>query len=137
MDSKRNFSMFIVSILLAFTLAGCAYNPVAIAETPNQKAGALLGSWNIVLEDAVQILEDQSIPNSVARPVNDARLVGTRIAQTVSDMLVDYELEKAKYDQGQSTAEKVDIAAANLERWYDSLQKVYIQLAEAIAGVGR
>lgn len=126
---------FALSLAVTFciALAGCTGNPVATAETPNQKAGALLGVWNIVLEDAVEILEDRSIPNSVAAPVNTARIAGTRVAQTLSGALVDYELEKALFDAGEGSVAKVDIAAANLERWFDRLQEIYVDLAVAVA----
>lgn len=130
---STSFFARLAMVTMALAAAGCSPNPIATAETPNQKAGALLGVWNILYEDAVLILEDRSIPNSIAMPINNARIAGTRIAQSLAKALVQYEIESAKLAAGETTAEKLTIAADNLDRWLDQLQAVYINLAQALA----
>jgi len=132
--NNRSFAgFFILATVMAF-VSGCGITKaIQTAETPNQKAGALLGTWNIILEDAVAILENDRIPNDVAAPVNTARIAGSRIAKSLAEALIEYEVESAKFFDGQTTAERVDVAAQNLERWYASLRRVFVELAEAIA----
>lgn len=59
-------------------LSGCASvpNPVAAAETPDQKAFALYGQYTILVETAADLVEDPRVPNPVKLRIQqaDARL---------------------------------------------------------------
>ena len=117
-------------------LGACANNLLSIAETPNHYAGALSAQYNVLLEDAVTLLENRNVPNYIAKPINDARLKGTPLVNAVEKALLTYEVEAAKFAQNLTTEEKVAYAAANLDRLVDELQKAFIELADAVAGAG-
>lgn len=112
--------LFIGAMMIAvLSFAGCKTmsDPVAAAQTTEQQAYALYGTFVIYEEVGASIAVDPATPDAlrslikrvdaVAKPAADAMLGGAR----------DFVKAKALVDQGQSTEEKVTITSANLVNW--------------------
>lgn len=112
-------------------LSACANNPIAIAETAAQKGYAIERVYNIVLEDALEIGSAPSTSDDVRQAIRAAEAQATPVIDSMSDVLVLYEVERAKVDLGQSTAERLSIVAANLQSWILQAQAALVSMQEA------
>jgi hypothetical protein len=74
-------------ILFATLLLSCASNPVATAQTPEQKAGALYGIYVIAKENGVAILNDATVPDSIKRPIALAMVASSVPAKALYDAM--------------------------------------------------
>jgi len=123
---------FLLGIIMV-ALSACAITePVSVAETPAQKAYAISATYNILLESARDLVVDESVSLSVRRAIQNAEAVTTPVLSSLEDAYVDYVVAKAKFDQGQSTAEQLTIVADNLMMWITQAERALIRLAAAI-----
>ncbi len=131
-DRWRNFSL----LFLCVTLMACGANPFKYTETPAQKAYAIERAYNIVLEGALDIV---SSPASSPWLKSSIRLVErqtTPVIDSLSNALAEYEIVRAQLSQGESSDEKLTIAAANLEDWVGQAEAALSQLATAVGRGG-
>ena len=130
----RGFQVLLMMVMV-FTLQACAYtSPYEAAETPGQKALALLGPYDIIQADAEGVVNDASIPLSVRRAVQRAEDVATPVILELDKAFAKYQVISAQLAQGQSTQEKLDIATANLNDWIRQAEEAIADLGTAIAG---
>ena len=112
------------AILLACALAAtpaCASlntpkfeNPVAAAQTADQKAYALLASYAAVLEEATGIVRDPSLLAVAKRALIRAESVATPAAETLRIAFVGYLRARADYEAIGNDRPKTEKAAASL-----------------------
>lgn len=134
-----------VSLLMASVLAcvlaiiaGCS-TPLAVskAQTVEQRAAALLGDFTIYQRASLKIGEDQSVPVDVRRKVLETEVAAKPIADKLDESLRDYRVIAAELANGQSTDEKLRIAAANLTNWIGQLQPLVTSLRSTVEGVSQ
>ena len=111
-------------------LTGCA-NGLFVGETPAQRAYELEAAYNIVLESALDIAEAQ--PNLRAGILN-AEAAATPVIEGLSEAFADYEVARAAFASGETTAEQLAIVAANLDGWISQAQAALVALSRARAG---
>lgn len=121
---------FIFAAMTA-VLSACANNPFAVAETASQRGYAVEASYNILLEDALEIGRAPTTSDSVRQGIQRAEAQSTPVIDSLSDALATYEVERAKFDLGQSTAELLATVAANLDSWVTQAQQALIDLRSA------
>jgi hypothetical protein len=126
----RHIKVPLIGVLFVF-LAGCANGFFSVAETPAQKAYGIERSYNIVLEDALEIASASSTSANVRESIQRAEATSTPVIDSLSDALAAYEVERAKVDTGVSTAELLAVVAANLENWIAEAQRALISLQSA------
>ncbi len=126
---------FVLITMLA--LAGCATgNPIAIAETPAQKAYAIERSYNIILAGAVELAQDSSTPASLKRAIGRVETRTTPLVDSLSAAVTDYIVARAQFSQGMTTQQKLDVFSRNLENWINQAERALTDLAAAIDGGG-
>lgn len=117
-----NKGLLVAALLLA---SGCALNPFSSAKTLEQKSYALYGSFVIFEEQAAELIQSPSVPNSVKAKIKAADAVAKPAAdqlKVAADSLI---AAKRELDAGATTKDKVKIAAANLSTWYyDAAPKI-------------
>lgn len=89
-------------------------NPIAAAQTADQKAYALLASYAAVLEEATGIVRDPALPASVKRALIRAESVATPAAETLRIAFVGYLRARADYEAIGNDRPKAEKAAAAL-----------------------
>lgn len=111
-------------------LAACAANPLQIAETPAQQAYAIERVYtDVVLAQAVELAAAQ--PNM--RPgIQAVERRTTPVIDQLVDAIAAYEIERAKFAQGETTEARLVIVAENLESWLDQAQRALIELDAAL-----
>lgn len=122
-------SLLVAGVLAALALVGCASNPIAEAETPMQTAYAIERSYNIVLENAIDLVE--------ANPQLRDRLLTieartTPIIDTLSQAITDYVEARAQFALGETTEERIAAVGANLDGWILQAQRALVDLAAAL-----
>lgn len=132
----------LLALALGGSLPACAtvadHNPVAAAETPEQVAYAVFGTFAATQELALEVVRSEDVPlelrrgvqraEGLAKPAADALLVG---AQAVLRA-------RAAFDSGTGPAEHVGTALAELERLTREAQGPVAQLVAAVqAAMGR
>src|SRR4030095_7938834 len=93
-----NFLWFAV---LAAALSACVLDPFKTAETPAQRGYAIEASYNILLEDALEIASAPTTTASVRDAIQAAEARSTPVIDSLSDALASYEIERAKFEAGQ------------------------------------
>lgn len=120
-------------MIAALAMIGCAgTNPMAVAETPLQKAYALERSYNIVLEGALDLVNDSAVPESIKEGVRATERRTTPIVDDLSEAFANYVLARAQFDAGESTQERLDIVSANLDSWIRQAESALVDLARAL-----
>ncbi len=121
--------LFAAILIVAACAVGCASNPISVAETPLQKAYAIEASYNIVLEQAVEVARAQPALRDRIQTI-EART--TPIIDQLGERIVDYTVERAKLNAEQTTAERVAVVAANLEAWIGQAETALVDLAAVL-----
>lgn len=117
----------------AALIAACAnLNPVAVAETPEQRYNAAKLAYDALLTPAIEIIEDPAAPIGVRRTLQE--LVGTsgELYRAGNAVYADYRAARAAVAAGESPQDRLDIATANLERWAAELNEAVDLIATAI-----
>lgn len=126
-------STYMLLLLVTFVTAGCASkNPLAVAETPAQKAYAVERTYNILLEGALDLINDVAVNDSIKRNIRNVERRTTPIIDSLSQAFVDYTVARAKFDLGETTEEQLQIVAGNLDQWIRQAERALIDLAAAI-----
>lgn len=131
---KRYFLTLVMTC--SIFLSGCAgYNPVAVAETPEQKADAVYATFVIFEERAADLAAKpgtpQGIINSLARADRVVKPIMDNLQAAVS------EVAKVRADiaaGGDSTADMLVVVTLNLEKWLIEAAPALQALIDAVAG---
>ena len=124
-------------LLLCFTalLQGCAgSNPIAAADTPEQRAYAAYGTFVIAQETAADLVEDASIPDGVRLRIISAEERAKPVADSLLDAYTEYLIIKAEFDAGDTSESRLVIAANNLDDWVTQLAPLVAELLRNIKG---
>lgn len=124
-------SMLMASLVLV-ALTGCNVLAVNRAETNEQRAAALLGDFGLYQKASVHIGEDESVPVAVRKAVLDAVIAAKPVADQLDIALRDYRMIRVQFGVGQSTEEKLEIAAANLQNWVRQLSPLIKSLRQNV-----
>lgn len=119
-------------ILLTFALQACQHNPIAMAETPNQRVGAILQVYNVALESAADIVQDGTLPGEFRATVQRIALETGPIVAGLEDAWLEYERARILLERGETPAQRLAIVAANLEQWLTRGEEALLRLAAAI-----
>jgi hypothetical protein len=119
---------------LLLLLAACTNNPFKTAETPEQTADALYGSYAIAVEQGAKLLQDATVSDEVKRPVAEAMVAAKEPANSFQDALIQYSTIRAQLEAGETPHDKLVIAQQNVDRWLLEAKPLIDKL---IAAVGR
>lgn len=132
---KHPVRVFVLACALALTPA-CASirdafapvaNPVAAAQSLDQRAYALLHTYAAVIEEATDIVRDPAAPLAFKRVLGEAERVATPAAEALEIAIASYLRARADFDAAASAD------ASELQRATLALSVAARRLAEAIA----
>lgn len=122
-------------LLTMLFLAGCGItSPFKAAETTSQKAYAVTATYNVVLESARDIVVDETVSIDLRRAVQRVEARTTPVIDELEKALALYLAERIKFDNAQSTEERLDVVSANLLTWLDQGELALLDLLNAIEG---
>lgn len=132
---SKGYTFYLTWFCLSFVMAlsGCAsVNPFAVAETPTQQVYALESTYNIVLAQAVKALQMDATSLSTKDKIRRAERRATPAIESLSSAFKDYRLALIQINQGQTPDEKIEILAANLERYITQAEAAIANLSATI-----
>ena len=131
---KRYFLTLLMTC--SIFLSGCgSWNPVAVAETPEQKADAVYATFVIFEERAADLAARPGTPQSVINSLARA----DRVVKPIMDSLQTAVSEVAKVRAdiaagGDSTEDMLVVVTLNLEKWLIEAAPALQALIDAVAG---
>jgi hypothetical protein len=122
-------------LLWLTALAGCqSANPMRAAETPEQRAYAAYGTFVIAQETAADLVEQQSIPRGVRLRIVQAEERAKPVADSLLDAYTEFLIVKAEFDAGDTSEQRLVIAAESLDDWVTQLAPLVADLLRNIKG---
>jgi hypothetical protein len=124
------------AIALALALSSvpaCAHlpsfeNPIAAAQSVDQRAYALLRTYAVVLEEATDIVRDPNAPATLKRALGQAERIATLAAETLGVAVRAYVGARADLDASDGAATAFAIAANRLAEAVAAAQAPISQL---------
>lgn len=113
---------------------GCSSSPVASAQTVEQKAYAVYGTFVITEEQAAQLVQQPSTPASLRQSIAAADALAKPSADALEKAFLDYESAAAALKAGTTTADQVAIAQTNLVTWVNTADSDVQNLVSAVKG---
>lgn len=109
-------------------------NPVAEAETNEQRAYAAYGTFVIFQEKAVDLVNLPSISDSVKLRIIQAEELAKPVADDLLDAINEVEDIREQLAAGETTADRVLIASNNLNNWINRLLPLVNNLIREVKG---
>lgn len=126
--------LFALVPILGTTLSGCAALGLTSDQTPDQRAAALLGDFTLYQKASLQIGSDETVVPEVRKRALDAAIAAKPAADQLDTALREYRQIKRQLDAGQSTDQKLAIAAVNLQNWIQQVLPLVTQLRSLVEG---
>jgi hypothetical protein len=132
MPNLQKYSLIPLLFMLAW-LQGCATvaGPYKAAETAEQKAFALYGTFVVFEERGASVINDQRVDLDARRAIQRADAA----AKPVADSLLDAALEVNEVRQEIGASEnRLETVTRNLENWIMRFEPLVAQLVSAVKG---
>lgn len=130
---NRYLSFYVLLLLVG--LQGCAStNPIAAAETAEQRAYAAYGTFVIFQEKAVDLVGEESISSNVRLRIIEAEERAKPVADSLLDAYVEFLAVKAEFNAGNTTQERLVAAATSLDDWVTRLAPMINELIRTLQG---
>ena len=118
----KSLSHSLIILAAVSVLTGCGslrqYNPVSYAETPEQRAYAVYGSFTVAEEQGAVLIQDASVSDSIKLSIQRADAKAKPIADKTLAAADAVALARRDLALGTSTEEKLKIFSDNLANWY-------------------
>ena len=131
-------------VLTLLALCGCASNPFKAAQNLDQRAFAGYGTFVVFEEQAAAVVQDPSIPANVkqalkaadarAKPAADALLASVKEYESISAALAACPKTDDPATCKTTTAQKLVIATADLNKWVADSTVQINALVSAVKG---
>lgn len=128
------FEVLAAVLITAGLVSACQTNPVAHAQTIDQKAYALYGTFVVFEEQAAVIIRQPSVPGDVRGAIRKADAAAKPVADKLVDAAHQYTVIKIELEAGTNSNEKMIIATANLEKWIHDAQPLIEELVRSVGG---
>ena len=130
---NRYLSFYVLLLLVG--LQGCAsVNPIAAAETAEQRAYAAYGTFVIFQEKAVDLVGEESISSAVRLRIIAAEERAKPVADSLLDAYVTFLAVKAEFNAGNTSQERYVAAATSLDDWITRLAPMVNELIRTLQG---
>jgi hypothetical protein len=131
---RQQYQVFFL-LLLMVGLQGCgAANPVARAETVEQKAYATYGTFVIIEEQAAKLVSSGQIPDRAVRAIASADARAKPVADSLLDALMEFEQIRDEFEAGGTGEARYVAAVDNLNDWIARAGPLINNLVSAVKG---
>jgi len=134
---KVKFNQFAATLLVVAVaaLSACGtLNPLSHAQTLQQKAYAQYGVFVVIEEQAAAIVQEASVPASAKQAVARTDAVAKPVADKLLAAVLAVDQIREDIRAGKTTEDKLVIATANLQKWYDEVVPLINDLVAAVKG---
>jgi len=138
MRRPKLFCAVVISVTFgAGALASCVTQPAATAQTVDQRAYAVYGTWTLVEEQAAKVIQDPAVPDAVKSAIRSADARAKPTLDTLVHVLQQYQSAAATLHSAGSTpnnTEVLGVATENLSHWITEAQSDITDLTRALKG---
>ena len=122
-------------LLLIVGLQGCASsNPIARAETVEQKAFAAYGSFVIAQEQAAKLVSSGQLSNNAIINIGRAEERAKEVADSLIPAVLEFQEIRAEFEAGGTGESRYISAMNNLNNWAERLLPLVNNLLAAAKG---
>jgi len=133
MIQQRAYNIYLLAIVLA--LQACAVtDPIAKAETLEQRAFATYGTFVIFEEQAAKLVSSGELSNSVVRAIGRADERAKPVVDSLIAATVEFSAIKAEYEASGEGEERFIAAMNELNVWVSRAAPLVNNLISAIEG---
>ena len=130
----RQVQAFYLLVIL-FALQACAgTNPVAMAETTEQRAFATYGTFVIIEEQAAKLVSSGQISDSAIRAIGRADAQAKPVADSLLDVTLEFTVIRIEYEAGGTGEEKFVRSMNELNGWVERARPLIANLISAVKG---
>lgn len=131
---RQQYQAFFI-LLLMVGMQGCGTaNPIARAETVEQKAYATYGTFVIFEEQAAKLVSSGQIPDSAVRAIAAADLRAKPVADSLLTAVQEFEEIRAEFQSGETGEARYVAAINNLDDWIERALPLIDNLVAAVKG---
>lgn len=131
MNLRRLVSpLFVAAAVVA--LAACAVNPLAVAKTTQQQAFSVYGEFVTYEKVAAKLVQDPTVPEAAKTVLRQADAAAYPAATALYAAVQEVVAIQAALAPGATTSDKLVIASANLQTWYDQSKPLIDNLITAV-----
>lgn len=127
----QTFYLFVVMLALQ---ACAASNPIAKAETTEQRAFATYGTFVIIEEQAAKLVSSGELSNSAVQAIARADKQAKSVADSLLDATLEFAVIKAEFEAGGSGEEKFVRSMNELNGWVERAKPLIANLIAAVRG---
>jgi hypothetical protein len=128
----RQYQTFFLLAIMLLLQACAASNPVAKAETIEQRAFATYGTFVIIEEQAAKLVSSGQISDSAVRAIARADSQIKSVADALLDTALEFVVIRAQYEAGATTEEKFVRAMNELNGWIERARPLIATLIAAV-----
>lgn len=122
-------------LAIVFALQACAgSNPIAKAETAEQRAFATYGTFVIIEEQAAKLVSSGQIPDSAVRAIARADAQVKSVADSLLDATLEFAVIRAEFEAGGTGEEQFVRAMNELNGWVERARPLIANLISAVRG---
>lgn len=130
----RQVQAFYLLVIL-FALQACAgTNPIAKAETAEQRAFATYGTFVIIEEQAAKLVSSGQIPDSAVRAIGRADAQAKPVADSLLDATLEFIVIRSEYEAGETAERRFVSAMDSLNNWVERARPLIANLISAVQG---
>ena len=130
----RQFQTFYLLAIMLLLQACAGANPIAKAETTEQRAFATYGTFVIIEEQAAKLISSGQIPDSAVRAIARADAQIKPVADSLLDATLEFTVIRAEYEASGTGEERFVRAMNELNGWVERARPLIANLIAAVKG---
>ena len=122
-------------LAIVFALQACAgSNPIAKAETTEQRAFATYGTFVIIEEQAAKLVSSGQLSDSAVRAIARADAQVKSVAASLLNATLEFTVIRAEFEAGETGEERFVRAMNELNSWVERARPLIANLITAVRG---
>ena len=128
----RQYQTFFLLAIMLLLQACAASNPVAKAETIEQRAFATYGTFVIIEEQAAKLVSSGQIPDSAVRAIARADSQVKSVADALLDTTLEFVVIRVEFEAGVTSEEKFVRTMNELNAWIERTRPLIATLITVV-----
>ena len=122
-------------LAIVFALQACeGSNPIAKAETTEQRAFATYGTFVIIEEQAAKLVSSCQLSDSAVRAIARADAQVKSVADSLLNATLEFTVIRAEFEAGETGEERFVRAMNELNSWVERARPLIANLITAVRG---
>ena len=126
-------AIYLIVIMVGLSACGSA-NPLAKADTAEQKAYATYGTFVIIEEQAAELVSSGELPRSAVIAIGKADERAKPVADSLLDATLEFTVIKAEFESNGEGQDKFVNSMNDLNSWIERAKPLIANLIAAVKG---